>query len=139
MHLSDIGNFLYTQLKNVKQFYETIDIPEYVIMPNHLHAIVRICNPYILEKGNSIVEQRCTNPSLRANATCQRYIPLLSRYISSLKNVVTKFAKLNQIEFCWQSRYHDHLIRKNSEGNKIVDYIRNNIVNWQNDCFYPDE
>lgn len=36
----------------------------------------------------------------------------------------------------WQGRYHDHIIRGVQEGNRIEEYILNNVARWADDCFY---
>lgn len=45
------------------------------------------------------------------------------------------FARRHSIEFDWQSRYHDHIIRGRNDGKLIADYINHNIDNWDSDCF----
>ncbi|MCM1093425.1 MAG: hypothetical protein NC248_06240 [Bacteroides sp.] len=49
---------------------------------------------------------------------------------------MTVFARRNDIEFGWQPRYHDHIIRGIRDGNLIAEYIENNISRWTSDCFY---
>lgn len=45
--------------------------------------------------------------------------------VCGLKRAVTMFAmRNNNIEFGWQSRFHDHVIRNASDSNKINDYIK---------------
>lgn len=46
------------------------------------------------------------------------------------------FARRNSIEFGWQSRFHDHIIRGERDENMIAEYIENNVARWANDCFY---
>ena len=135
MLYSEIGLFADTQLKTVAKFNPNISIPLYVVMPNHIHAIVCInADPIsVLSKGDRF--ERAPNPALRACETCQRHVPTLSRYVSSLKGAITKKAKSLGIEFGWQSRYHDHYIRNSRDANNISNYILNNIVNWDTDCF----
>lgn len=140
MHLSEIGLFVESQLKSASEYCKDIEIPLFVVMPNHIHAIVSVIRrdmPPACSDGNLL--QRSPNPSLRANPTCQRHVPTLSRYISSFKGAVTKYARTHNIEFGWQPRYHDHYIRGNNDGNKISDYILNNVAKWQEDCFFKDE
>lgn len=62
--------------------------------------------------------------------------PLLSLYIGFLKAAVTRYARANGISFAWQSRYHDHAIRGVDDLNNISQYITNNVLNWEKDCFY---
>lgn len=45
------------------------------------------------------------------------------------------YARRNNIDFGWQSRYHDHIIRGAHDGNRIADYIKNNVARWGADCF----
>lgn len=59
----------------------------------------------------------------------------LSVVIGGFKQSVTCFARRNNIDFCWQGRYHDHIIRGIKDGNKIADYIKNNVEKWNTDCF----
>ena len=46
------------------------------------------------------------------------------------------FARRNGIEFGWQSRYYDHIIRGVQDGNHIAEYIESNIEKWASDCFH---
>ena len=62
--------------------------------------------------------------------------PLLSLYIGFLKAAVTRYAHANGIPFAWQPRYHDHAIRDWKDNNNISQYIENNVMNWEKDCFY---
>mgnify|MGYP004523524119 CR=1 FL=1 len=39
------------------------------------------------------------------------------------------------MQFGWQPRFHDHLIRDNHECELITDYIQNNVARWARDCF----
>lgn len=136
MHLSSIGEFVEMQLSSASHFSKDIDVPLFVVMPNHIHAIVSVSGKEIHAIfNNGDIDQRCPNPSLRANPTGQRHIPVLSRYISSFKGAVTKFARVHDFEFNWQSRYHDHFIRGSYDGKRIAEYIMNNVANWQKDCF----
>ena len=55
--------------------------------------------------------------------------------ITQFKSSITKYARQNAIEFGWQSRFHDHIIRNQDELKKISDYIQNNVYRWNSDCF----
>ena len=60
----------------------------------------------------------------------------LSVVIGGLKRAVTHYANENALDFAWQPRFHDHIIRDNSEMNRIASYIENNVANWVDDEFY---
>lgn len=36
---------------------------------------------------------------------------------------------------CWQSRFHEHIIRNQRAFDNIMDYIDNNVARWEQDCF----
>lgn len=55
--------------------------------------------------------------------------------IAGIKSAITKSAHENNIDFDWQSRFHDHIIRDTAEMNCITFYIQNNISRWDLDCF----
>ena len=60
----------------------------------------------------------------------------LASVIRGFKIGVTKFARQNRIPFEWQPRYYEHLIRNTDELYFIMDYIENNVANWEEDVFY---
>jgi hypothetical protein len=49
---------------------------------------------------------------------------------------VTRFANENKMDFGWQARFHDHIVRDQEEMNRIADYIQNNVRRWKEDKFY---
>ena len=42
MHLTEVGQYVVEQIRNVQVHYNYAKIPLWVVMPNHLHAIVII-------------------------------------------------------------------------------------------------
>lgn len=119
MYYTPIGEYCKRQLEDISKHYPYVEIPLFVVMPNHLHAII------------------CILPLTRTHGPC---VPTertaLSVVIGGFKRTVTLFARRNNIDFGWQSRYHDHIIRGCYDGNKIAEYIENNVARWTNDCFY---
>ncbi|MBP3353612.1 MAG: transposase [Bacteroidales bacterium] len=128
---TEIGQYLDKVLKESKKHNRYIEILQYVVMPNHLHAIVEV-------KETEVSDRACSVPTIeeRCNKNQTPVVPLLSIFIRSLKSAVTKYANSKNIPFKWQSRYHDHLIRGVKDCNNISQYIDNNILNWEKDCFF---
>ena len=126
MHLTDIGKYLIQQLEESSQHHPYIEVLQYVVMPNHFHAIVEV------KEVNSMSDATCCVPTceervekgIRSNRT------LLSIFVGALKSSVTRYAHKNDIIFKWQARYHDHLIRGVEDCNNISQYIENNILNY---------
>lgn len=135
MELSGLGKFLDEQLASGNKFNDRAVVLQYVVMPNHLHAIIHVDSDGICPYAESEPFNRNPNPSLRTDHAAKRCNPALSRYINSLKGAVTKFAAKNGYEFEWQSRYHDHYIRGPHDGNRISEYIAANVERWEKDVF----
>ena len=109
-----------------------IQLDEFVLMPNHFHAIVIIgANDY---NGRDSMH-RVSTPPVNANAFGPQRKNLGS-IIRGFKSSVTTYARKNNIEFDWQERFHDHVIRNDVEHERIKNYIKNNVVNWKGDKFY---
>ena len=148
MVLSDIGKYVDEQFKNVTSHYPYAEIPLWTIMPNHVHAIVVIsacrdvaCNVSSMEPNHSagdVARYVSTNPTDKNEYMAERSPKQgsLAAVIRGLKSAVTKYANENEILFAWQPRFHDHIIRDNSEMNRIANYIENNVANWVDDEFY---
>ncbi len=60
----------------------------------------------------------------------------LSVVLGGLKRAVTHYANENTLDFSWQPRFHDHIVRDTPDMNRIADYIENNVANWKDDEFY---
>jgi putative transposase len=58
----------------------------------------------------------------------------LGAIINQFKSVYTKQIRGNiNLDFAWQPRYHDRIIRSQDEYNRISEYILNNPENWEQD------
>jgi len=154
MHLSEIGKKVYKCWHDTPNHFPHFYLDEFIIMPNHVHGIVLIENPYI-DNGNgfNVVETRHAL-SLRKTDTGQSKPEkteepkqphprfrnpgknTLSSMIGSFKSSVTRYCNENKLPFGWQSRFHDHIIRDNDEFHRIRIYIMNNPANWETDKFF---
>ena len=57
----------------------------------------------------------------------------LSSIINHFKGNVKRFCNNNDLEFAWQSRFHDRIIRNDDELNRIRRYIIDNPLKWELD------
>ncbi len=60
----------------------------------------------------------------------------LSKIIRWYKGRTAFESRKINIDFAWQSRFHDHIIRNDESFQKISEYITNNPANWCKDQFY---
>jgi REP element-mobilizing transposase RayT len=137
MQLSPIGKYLSENLHNITQHYSYAEIPLFVVMPNHWHAIVFIDGNQTPENDSptrsDVARHVSTTTETMMNIRAKK--GWLSVAIGGIKSSITKFANTNKIDFAWQTRFHDHIIRDTTEMNRIADYIENNPITWQTDCF----
>jgi len=110
--LSAYGKIVDYAINNIEKRYASVFVDKYVIMPNHIHLLLRI-----------------QNESWRAMLA-----PTISVVIQQMKGYVTK-----QIGFSiWQRSYHDHIIRNDHDYLERWEYIENNPLKWNSDLFYTE-
>lgn len=102
-----------------------VSIPKYVIMPNHIHLIIEICNDN---------EKRAIHESPLRNRRS-----VIDKIVGFLKMNVSKKVHNTHFDKLWQRSYHDHIIRGEKDYLKICEYIDTNVLRWDKDCFYSDE
>ena len=122
MHFSPVGKYCREQLESLSNHYKYVSVPLFVVMPNHVHAIIQI-NPVRYKNNHG---EEADMPSQQT---------LLAVVIAGFKRSVTLFARRNDHTFGWQQRYHDHIIRGNKDRVKIAEYINNNVSQWYADCY----
>ncbi len=60
----------------------------------------------------------------------------IASIIRGFKSAVTTQArKMGNLEFNFQSRFHDHIVRNFESFDRIQKYIQNNPKKWEEDCF----
>jgi len=99
----------YINLINTK--YPMIKVDKYVIMPNHIHLLL------IIESDGT------ANPS-----------PTIGSIIGWFKYSITKY--IDESTNIFQRSFHDHIIRNKNDYLKIWEYIDNNPLKWELDCYY---
>ena len=150
--MSEIGTYTQECIEEISQHNPYAEIPLYVVMPNHLHLIVVIDydkTPHDkrtvdivtmpVSHNELMTKETFLETSLQEKTPIERATEMqswLSVVIRQFKQSITRFANENNIEFAWQTRFHDHIIRDNDEMNGIANYIENNVANWKEDKFY---
>ena len=110
VHLTDEGQII---LKYIIGFEKVkgAHIDNFVIMPNHIHMIIRIDETDI--------------SSTRANEKIPRMVAAFKRFCN---------AEIGRDIF--QRTYFDRVIRDEHDYEMIWNYIETNPAKWENDCFY---
>lgn len=154
MILSEIGNIVYTEWLKTFEMRPDMNLymGEFVIMPNHFHAIIGIGeNQYNMgqdlnDERNVMIEgdaKHCVSTAGKPALNCakNKFGPQsknLSSLIRGFKTGVTKNARIIDQGFAWQTRFHDHIIRDDKSFKNILEYIIENPLNWEKDEFYAE-
>ena len=159
MHLNEIGEIVVEYWNRIPQHFFSVEIGEYVIMPNHIHGIIawdiaeaRSPNPQENAKKR---RGEVTSPSLGKNAEARSpnpqenarkrrgevTSPSLGKIVAYFKYQSTKH--INQHHNTpgtriWQRNYHDHIIRDDIDLQRLCEYIQNNPRKWELDQLHPD-
>jgi putative transposase len=118
MHLNELGQIVDDEWRRTPQLRQEIELGAYVIMPNHLHAIV-----HILENANSCRGTACTSIfGARRAPTDERFgkpvAGSLPTIVRSFKSAVTKrINETRDIPYLpvWQRNYYEHVINVEKE------------------------
>jgi len=107
--LTEFGETVKTQIEALSEHYYEICVDKYVIMPNHVHMVV-----FINAGGASAAPTT------------------LGNLIRGFKSGVSRVCGFS----LWQRGYHDHIIRDETEYQKIWRYIDGNPAKWAEDKYY---
>ena len=130
MVLSGSGEILREEWLKSFEMRPELHCEAWVIMPNHLHAILCI------EKAET--KSRAINNPLENPGIAYRPPRSIPSFVAGFKSAATKRINAEQGipgEKIWQDRYHDHIIRDETEFQKIKRYIETNPARWVDDVF----
>ncbi len=133
-------------------WFPTIELDEFVIMPNHIHFIVWIRDAVGTSLAGVLVENMDDGegegsqdggkprPSKLPKPEKLNTAPSLGDVVGAFKSLVFKiyfdWIEINDpsrhAKF-WQSNYYEHIIRNERELNAIRRYIIDNPLNWDMD------
>ena len=138
--LSKSGKMISEKFLNITET-EGVKIDKYVVMPNHIHAIITISYEETKILNNGINSNDGTK--ILNNGTTQGSFPTLSELIQRFKTITTKlyidgvkegiYQPFNKK--IWQKSFYDHIIRNENEYKTICNYIEHNPQKWEEDFY----
>jgi REP element-mobilizing transposase RayT len=125
-----------------------VSLDEFVIMPNHVHAII----------GLHVGAGPCACPSASSHEIVRKSPgrgrgPAPTKNTLSIPDIIREYKTLTTKNYSqgvltgirpefrkrlWQRNYYEHIIRNEVELNQIRRYIRNNPAAWPEDKENPE-
>ena len=93
----------------IEVLHEAVHVDHYVVMPNHVHLLLRID-----DSGRRIAA------------------PTIMSVINQYKGVVSKAVG----QSLWQKSFHDHIVRDDEDYRRIWEYIDANPGKWTEDRYF---
>ena len=113
--LTKIGAIVEECLQRLDNDEDGVCVDKYVIMPNHIHAIICL-------DGDEGGQSR----------------PPLQRVMQRFKSITTRRCWNMGLKTLWQRSYYDHVIRNEQDYLRIWQYIDDNPAGWAEDEYYLD-
>ncbi len=121
LQLSEYGTCVQEALMYLENQQKNMQFHISVIMPNHVHILLTLCETVGASHGAS----RMPRPT-------NQVIPM---FVSSLKRFTNRKTGVD----LWQKSYHDHIIRNEQDFLQVWQYIDDNPAQWLEDCYYENE
>lgn len=117
MQLNKYGEIVRERLLWLAIQYPYVVLHNFVVMPNHIHAILEI-------------------DSLRVKDEAIK-IKSLSSLFGAFKTTSSKMIREEGfLDFSWHRSFHDHIIRNDKSYRYISNYIDQNPSKWESDKFF---
>ena len=139
MNCSKIGELAKKYWEEIPEHFSFVKLGEFIIMPNHMHGVLIIDKDAVETLHATSLPKNREKKYKGASADFSEISPhkySLSSIIRSYKSAVTKDSRNIESHFAWQSRFHEHIIEKENEFEKISEYIQYNPQRWEDDCYF---
>jgi len=130
MKLSTIGKCAEEQWKAIPSHFTNVALDEFVVMPNHLHGIIKISGAWQPKLGKNDGNRKLSDVSPRSGS--------LSHIIRCYKGGVTYWCKERGFVFAWKAGFHDRVALGQKSLKAFRQYIRENPANWEKDKDNPE-
>jgi len=136
--LSQWGKLVREEWLKTPEVRKTVELDEFVVMPNHLHGIIIMGES--VGATRRVAQEEGTAQPLRATL---QVAPTKTLVSGSLGAIIGQFKsmsakRINKIRgtkgsSMWQRNYYEHIIRDDADLHRIRTYIQNNPLQWELD------
>ncbi len=115
IRLNTFGRIAAEEIDNIPRHYQSIEIPKYVVMLNHIHAIVAV------------------NSTERSRPFPTTIPTIMGLYKSGVSKRIHMYEPDIDV---WQRSFYDHIIRNENEYLRVWQYIDENPLKWETDEYF---
>ena len=112
VELLECGKLAEKYIRQLNDFYEDINVENYVIMPDHIHILLRVLDA---EVGGA----SRTSPPTRQHSR-------VTMFVSTFKRFCNKEFGQN----IWQRSFYDHVVRGVKDYEEHINYVVRNPMRW---------
>ncbi len=140
--LSSAGEIVASFIQIIPQKYPSVHVDHYVIMPNHIHLLIRIDRACGTGDPSPAADRGTGDPSPTADRGTGDPSPTIGRVMGWLKYQTAKeinAALGRDAGPFWQRSYYDHIIRDGNDYLIRWKYIDGNPPRWAEDEYFKEE
>ena len=141
MKLSTAGAIVQGFWFDIPKHFDHVQLGEFVVMPNHLHGVLILSDVDQGDKTENVPLEYNGSKGKINREFFQKISPKsgsVSRIIQQFKRICTIHINrtMPDLNFKWQERFYDHIIRDEKSFLNISNYIIDNSKNWKNDKLF---
>ncbi|MBF0388097.1 MAG: transposase [Candidatus Omnitrophica bacterium] len=150
MTLNDFGKAVEWTWTDLPRHNVNIELDEFIIMPNHVHGIIRIVGagskPALMQSSKPALMQsskpalmQSSKPALMNGSNPDDKGQGLSEILRQFKTFSAR--RVNQIRNStgvplWQRDFFEQIIRNDADLRRVREYIVNNPILWESDDYF---
>ena len=128
--LNELGKVVEESLKSLGGRYDGVEIDEFVVMPNHIHFIIKIASAEARYPEKAVDAAR--HPNLDLGFVVGRFKSWVSKVY---RDMVAEGKAVDVGATPWQRDFWDKLVATNEQLEGYRRYIRENPAKWTRDRF----
>ena len=136
MLLNQFGKIVFGCWNSLAGRYTNIELDKFVVMPNHVHVIIKIIDNVGAIHKLPLQRKNCDHPQMERR---RMLIPKIVGYFKMNSSKQINRLRNTAGMSVWQLNYYEHVIRNVDKLSKIREYIQNNPLKWHLDRENPEK
>ncbi|MBK8243271.1 MAG: transposase [Saprospiraceae bacterium] len=151
MICNDAGTMVEIEWLKLPERFTNIHLHEYIVMPNHFHAILEIVGATLVVAQNETFAHNNYKDSQNDDDSQKGQPQRIAPTGKTVGDMVGVFQSIVTVEYIrgvktlgwtpfngklWQFNYNEHIIRNEQSYLTISNYIIKNPAKWEDDKFY---